>query len=241
MPSTTSLVRIRARARRFASRAQAAAARRYFKTGPGEYGEGDRFLGLNVAQVRVLSKEFADLPPRQLTALLRSPWHEERLLALVIMVGQSRQGSGREQAALRRLYLRQLRHVNNWDLIDCSAAPLLRPQTGFRRAALLRRLARSPQLWRRRAAIVATFDDIRRGAIKLTLELSRVLLSDPHDLMHKACGWMLREAGKRRLPELRHFLHSHAARMPRTMLRYAIERLPEPERQRWLRDSRATH
>jgi 3-methyladenine DNA glycosylase AlkD len=220
--------------RSLAEPAQAAAALRFFKTGPGEYGAGDRFLGVRVPQIRTLSRQAGVLAPRALLGLLTSSWHEERLFALLNMVSQSLQGGESGQLAMRHLYLRHLRHVNNWDLVDSSAAQLLRPQRGFARMLLLRRLARSPQLWRRRVAVVATFDDIRRGAPAVTLELCERLLRDRHDLMHKACGWMLRETGKRSLPTLRRFLAKNAPRMPRMMLRYAIERLPAKERRRIL-------
>ena len=235
---TMQITAIRARMQRLARPAYAAAAMRFFKTGRGEYGAGDHFMGLRVPQLRALAKEFATLEPAPLRALLRSRWHEQRLLALIIMVEQSLRAAASQQAALRRLYLRELRYVNNWDLVDSSAAQLLRPQAGFARLALLRRLACSPQLWRRRVAVIATFDDIRRGEPELTMELCVALLADTHDLMHKACGWMLREAGKREPARLRKFLRRHAAQMPRTMLRYAIERLPQPERLRILRASR---
>jgi 3-methyladenine DNA glycosylase AlkD len=238
MASSSSLARIRARCAALARPAQAAAASRYFKTGRGEYGAGDHFLGLRVPQIRVLAREFAALGPGPLRALLRSRWHEQRLLALVIMVEQSVRAGPREQALLRRLYLRELRYVNNWDLVDSSAAQLLRPQAGFARRSLLRRLARAPQLWRRRVAVIASFDDIRRGEFALPQELCATLLDDSHDLLHKACGWMLREVGKRAPLQLRGFLRRHAAHMPRTMLRYAIERLPERERRRILLSSR---
>lgn len=235
MPRKPTLASVRARTGALARPARAVAALRYFKAGPGEYGAGDQFLGLSVPQLRRLAREFAALGPGALRALLRSRWHEQRLLGLIIMVEQSGKAGAAQQAALRSLYLAQLRHVNNWDLVDSSAATLLRPQPGFARAALLRRLARSPQLWRRRVAVIATFDDIRRGEFALTLELCALLLGDAHDLMHKACGWMLRELGKRDLARLRAFLRRHAPRMPRTMLRYAIERLPEAERRRIMR------
>ncbi len=237
-PHQPSAASVRARTLQLARPARAAASLRYFKTGPGEYGAGDRFLGLTVPQLRQLARDYAALPIAALRALLRSSWHEQRLLALIIMVDQSADAGAQQQTALRRLYLAELRYVNNWDLVDASAAVLLRPQPGYERIALLRRLARSAQLWRRRVAMIATFDDIRRGEFALTLELCEQLLGDPQDLMHKACGWMLRELGKRAPARLRGFLRRHAARMPRTMLRYAIERLPEAERRRIMRTSR---
>ena len=241
MAQTLSLAAVRRRIRQRANRAAASSAQRFFKAGRGEYGAGDHFLGLSAPLIRMLSQQFGALAPDQLLALLHSRWHEERSLALLNMVTQSLRGGAQIQVAMRRLYLRELRRVNNWDLVDGSAAQLLRPQRGFARRVLLRRLARSPQLWRRRIAVIATFDDIRRGDPALTLELCRVLLDDPQDLMHKACGWMLREAGKRTPAVLRRFLRRHAAHMPRTMLRYAIERLPERERRRILANSSPRH
>ena len=238
MARSPSLASIRLQVRRKASRTRALGAQRFFRTGRGEYGAGDQFLGLTVPMINALSKHCGALAPAPLRSLLHSRWHEERSLALANMVTQSVRGTGPVQAGMRKLYLRELRCVNNWDLVDGSAAALLRPQSGFRRRELLLWLARSPQLWRRRVAIIASFDDIRRGELLLTQQLCRLLLNDPHDLMHKACGWMLREVGKRSPPVLRRFLRRHAPQMPRTMLRYAIERLPERERQRILVGSR---
>lgn len=215
--------------------ARAAAARRYFKTGPGDYGEGDRFLGLSVPKVRVLARRFRGLPLREAEALLESPVHEERLCALLVWDLQWGRASEEARAAIVASYLARSRFVNNWDLVDTSAPRLLGEWLVGRDRSLLARLARSPLLWERRIAILATFAFIRRGEARDALALAEALLHDEEDLLHKAVGWMLREVGGRvDLEALRGFLRAHAPRMPRTMLRYAIEKLPPEERQRWL-------
>ena len=222
--------------RAVASPARAAATARFFKTGPGEYGEGDRFIGVTVPQQRRIAKAHRELPLPAIARLLASPWHEERLVALMILVGHyERATSEAGRRGLFRFYLRHLRHVDNWDLVDSSAAPIVGAWLEGRSKALLLRMARSPRLWTRRVAIIATFHDIRRGDARATLRIARLLLGDGHDLIHKAVGWMLREVGKRCCADtLRAFLRQHAARMPRTMLRYAIERFDAAERARWL-------
>lgn len=200
---------------------------RFFRTGPGQYGEGDRFLGLTVPQVRALAREFKACPLDTIEQLLQSPWHEARLLALVIMVEQSRGGI---REPIRALYLRNTHRINNWDLVDCSAAQIVGTSDG----ALLDRLARSPSLWERRISIIATFDAIRRHEFGDALRIAAALVGDEHDLIHKATGWMLREIGKRDQAAEERFLRKYAARMPRTMLRYAIERFPERLRRQYL-------
>lgn len=220
--------------------AQAQMAQRFFKTGKGEYGAGDKFLGLRVPQLHALAREYRELNGAALLSLLRSPWHEERVLALLIMVGRYQRGTPALRAALHRTYLRNLRYVNNWDLVDCSAPVLMSAPAPAVRRALLLRLAASRQLWHRRVAMLATFADLRAGEYALTLRLARVLRDDPHDLIHKAVGWMLRELGKRDRSELEAHLRRHASRMPRTMLRYAIERLPPRTRRAWLAAPKTT-
>ena len=213
---------------------QAAVALSFFKTGKGDYGEGDRFLGLRAPQLHALAREYRDLRRAALLLLLRSVWHEARSLALEIMVLQYRRGTPSQRLALHRLYLAQLRYVNNWDLVDGSAPCLCAAPPRAVRRRLLQRLAMSPNLWRRRVAIIATFADIRAGESQLALRIARQLRDDPHDLIHKAVGWMLREVGKRDRGRLDAYLARHAARMPRTMLRYAIERFEPQARRRWL-------
>ena len=203
---------------------------RFFRTGPGEYGEGDRFLGLTVPQVRALAREYKAAPLDVLEQLLQSPWHEARLLALVILVEQCRRGDEARREAIRALYLRNTHRVNNWDLVDCSAAHIV--GTGDR--ALLERLARSESLWERRMAMIATFEAIRRNELDDALRIAAMLVGDGHDLIHKAAGWMLREVGQRDRAAEERFLRKYAARMPRTMLRYAIERFPERLRRQYL-------
>lgn len=206
----------------------------FFKTGPGQYGEGDRFLGLSVHVVRSVAREFRDVPPARLLPLLRSPWHEERLCCLVIWVAQfDRRRSLADRRELFDLYWKNRGRVNNWDLVDVSAPRLvgefLRTTDGF---APLMALVRSPSLWDRRIAILATWAWTKAGDVSLTLRLAGMLLGDGHDLMHKATGWMLREALKVDEKPVLAFLRTHADVMPRTMLRYAIERLDEPLRKR---------
>lgn len=212
----------------------AAFLQRFFKTGKGEYGEGDRFLGIRVPDVRKVARDFSGLPLSDCEKLLASPYNEERLLALVVLSNRFKKAP-QERAAIARLYLRSLRRVNNWNLVDTSAPDILGAWLEDRSRTPLRKLARSRSLWDRRVAILSTFHFIRAGEFSDTLDLTRLLLNDPEDLMHKACGWMLREIGKRDSRALETFLRKHCREMPRTMLRYAIERLPEAKRQAYLK------
>ncbi|HXX94794.1 MAG TPA: DNA alkylation repair protein [Planctomycetota bacterium] len=208
--------------------------RRFFKTGPGEYAEGDRFLGLTVPVVRELVREFRRAPLPTVRGLVASDIHEERLLGLLLLVERYRGGSPREREAIYRTYLRSFRHINNWDLVDATAEHIVGAHLANRDPAPLRRWARSNHLWTRRIAIVSTFHGIRRNRFSPTLGIAQILLRDPHDLIHKAVGWMLREVGKRDGAALERFLRKHFRDMPRTMLRYAIERLPERRRRAYL-------
>jgi len=225
--------------RRKASPKDAGFLQRFFKTGPGEYGEGDRFIGIRVPETRKLAREFRDLPRHDVVALLQSPIHEERLLALIILVKAFQRGNETVRAEIYELYLAQLDRVNNWDLVDSSAPYIIGPHLLNRSCKILFRLARSKNLWHRRVAMLATFYFIRQGDFTDALRLVERLREDEHDLMHKAVGWMLREIGKRDVVVLRKFLDQHAAIMPRTMLRYAIEKLSERERQRYLQTGKA--
>lgn len=206
----------------------------FFKTGPGEYGEGDVFLGVMVPQSRRVAREFAELADGELVKLLASGVHEERLTALLIMVRRFEKGNEQVRRHVYGLYCRHLRHVNNWDLVDLSAPNIVGVHLLDRKRAVLDRLARSPSLWRRRVAVLATAAFIRRGEFVDILRIAERLLQDPEDLIHKAVGWMLREVGKRDVETLEKFLRVHCRRMPRTMLRYAIERLPEARRREYL-------
>jgi 3-methyladenine DNA glycosylase AlkD len=229
---------IRRELRAAADPSRAALLQRFFKTGPGEYAEGDRFLGLTVPQVRAIAAKHQMLPLSDLAALLASPWHEERLLALVMLVRQYERGTAAQREAIYRLYRRRTACINNWDLVDCSAGSIVGAHLAARDRRVLERLARSPLVWERRIAVISTFFFIRRGELQPTLRMARLLLDDDHDLIHKAVGWMLREVGKQDRAVLQRFLDAHAHRMPRTMLRYAIERFPERLRQRYLRARR---
>jgi 3-methyladenine DNA glycosylase AlkD len=217
----------------------------FFKTGPGQYGEGDRFLGVSLPQIRGLLPPGRGLGLRQLDPLLASPWHEERVLGALLLADRARRcQQARDLPGLRacaRHYLARRAGINNWDLVDLSAPAVvgawLYEEPSERRR--LKALAAAPRLWDRRVAMLATFHFIQRGDPGPTLSLCRLLLDDPQDLMHKASGWMLREAGKRcGLAPLREFLAAHGRAMPRTMLRYAIERLPAAERKAWLENTR---
>ncbi|MGZ7038454.1 MAG: DNA alkylation repair protein [Thermoanaerobaculia bacterium] len=207
---------------------------RFFKTGPGQYGHGDRFLGLTVPQVRAVAREYRSLALADLSRLLDSKWHEERLVALVIAVNQFRLGDAVQRKAIYDLYLHKTARINNWDLVDASAPSIVGGYLLNRSRAVLRRLAKSRSLWERRIAIIATQEFIRNGQYDDTLEIAEILLDDDQDLIHKAVGWMLREVGKRDAAVERRFLDRHAARMPRTALRYAIERFAPAVRRRYL-------
>lgn len=220
--------------RRLAQPGQAVIARRFFKTGPGEYGEGDEFLGLKVPQVRALVRSCDELAEADVLALLHSPFHEERLLALFCLIRRFEPGDHEIRRHIFDLYLRHTRWINNWDLVDTSAPHIVGAWLLGGDRAILRKLARSSSLWERRIAVLATQTFIRHRDFGDTLEIVRSLLGDTHDLMHKACGWMLREIGNRDEGTLHAFLSSHAAQMPRTMLRYAIEKLPDKQRKQWL-------
>lgn len=211
---------------------------RFFKTGPGEYAEGDIFIGVKVPDTRRIVRDSDTLGEKDILALLRSPIHEERLLALLVMVRRyQRNETAREKIAAT--FLRETRFINNWDLVDSSAPYILGPWLLGRDRMVLYRLARSENLWERRIAILATFAFIRSNDFAWTLELAEILLQDEHDLMHKAVGWMLREVGNRDETALRTFLDAYAPSMPRTMLRYAIEKLPPDARTHYLSLPRA--
>lgn len=221
--------------RRLGSQEKATFLSRYFKTGPGDYGAGDKFLGVVVPHQRRVAKTFRDLPLTEIARLLKSPWHEERLTALLILVHQHSSGDERRQKKLHRFYLAHTKYINNWDLVDLTAYFLVGPHADPAHPVLLERLVRSSNLWERRMAMVGTFYFIKGGNPAPALWVAERLLTDPHDLIHKAVGWMLREVGKRcSVQAEQEFLDRHAAVMPRTMLRYAIERFPGPVRARYM-------
>jgi 3-methyladenine DNA glycosylase AlkD len=215
---------------------------RFFKTAKGQYGEGDIFLGLTVPEVRKIATKYKKLPLNEIEKLTSSDFHEFRLCGLVILTLQFKASKERsEQKKIFNFYLNQAKagYVNNWDLVDVSApiigAYLVDENNPY---ALLEKLARSKSLWERRLAIIFTFAFIRAGEFDPTIEISQRLLKDDHDLIHKAVGWMLREVGKKDGSLLRTFLTANASQMPRTMLRYSIEKFSESERKKWLINSR---
>ncbi len=225
---------VRLRLNQEADHRHAQVSQRFFKTGPGEYGSGDRFIGVVVPKVRQVAKVFESLPLTIVKKLLRSPIHEERQLALFILVLKFQKADEKERSTLFKFYVEHLRFVNNWDLVDGSAPYIVGPYLHKKKRTLLFDLARSNNLWRRRIAILATLYFIKQGDFQDTLKLAKILLTDKEDLIHKAVGWMLREVGKKDLAVEEDFLQKHCRKMPRTMLRYAIERFPEGKRSRYL-------
>jgi 3-methyladenine DNA glycosylase AlkD len=217
-----------------ANDATAEAMRRFFKTGPGQYAEGDRFLGIKTDPLRQLAREFQSLPLDESRKLLCSELHEARMLALMILVRAFEKGDESSRQAIHDLYLANVDRVNNWDLVDASAPTIVGGFLAERDRGPLTRMAGSASLWERRIAIVATLHFIRRGDFADTLRLAGLLLGDREDLIHKAAGWMLREVGKKNEPILEGFLAKHCRQMPRTMLRYAIERFEETRRRMYL-------
>lgn len=217
------------------SPAKAAHALRFFKAGPGQYAEGDAFLGVTVPEQRAIAKRFKDATLADIEVLLADPVHEIRLTALLMLVGQFQEGDAEKQKAIADFYLRHLDGVNNWDLVDSSAPQILGAWLVTKKdRSVLYRLARSGKLWHERVAIVATQELIRHGGFEDTVRIATILLVHEHDLIRKAVGWMLREMGKKDIVVLREFLSAHAATMPRTALRYAIERMGFSERKKWM-------
>jgi 3-methyladenine DNA glycosylase AlkD len=203
----------------------------FFKTGKGQYGYGDRFIGLTVPTMRRIAHRYTHLPLQDVEKLLASPIHEHRLAALEILVTQYEREKSK---AIFDFYLKHTKFVNNWDLVDTSAPYIVGQHLLTRPRKVLYRLAKSKNLWERRIAIVSTFAFIKAGEIDDTFAIAKLLLKDDHDLIHKAVGWALREAGKRSTPALLEFLKQNYSALPRTTLRYAIERFPEPQRKHLL-------
>lgn len=213
----------------------AAIALRFFKTGPGEYGEGDRFIGVRVPDIRRVARKFKDLPLTDLEKLLHSDIHEERLLSLIILTEKCRKEPVDIQTQIYELYLNNTAYINNWDLVDTSAEHIVGAFLKDRSRKPLYKLAKSDNLWERRIAIMSTFHFIKKGEFDETLKLAKLLVADTEDLIHKAVGWMLREVGNRDRSNEEVFLKKHYRHMPRTMLRYAIEKFPENIRQAYLK------
>lgn len=207
---------------------------RFFKSGKGEYGEGDRFHGVRIPVVRSLVKKFHGAPQRAVTSLLKSIWHEERMLAVLILVDQFKCGTASGKKSIFDAYMQHRKYVNNWDLVDSSAHLIVGPQLESGRRVLLVELANSKSLWDRRIAMIATYHYIRQGDFSDALKIAKILRNDEHDLIHKAVGWMLREVGNRNRVIEEDFLKQYYKEMPRTMLRYSIEKFPETLRKAYL-------
>ena len=203
---------------------------KFFKASKGEYGEGDRFLGVTVPNIRAIAKLHKDISIEEIWELIQSEWHEVRLCALIIMVEKSKKKDEALRKELFNLYLSQTKRINNWDLVDLSCRFIIGEYLLDKSRDILYQLAQSPLLWDNRIAIVSTYAFIRKGQLEDTYALSDLMMQHPHDLMHKAIGWMLREAGKRNPERLYDYVMSHRADMPRTMLRYAIEKFSPKER-----------
>ncbi len=227
--------KIKSRLKKLADKKTAQILQGFFKTGKGEYGEGDIFLGIRVPILRKLLKEYRHTPETEVIKLLHSPIHEERMLAILILVDTFTKGDEKKKNSIYRLYLNNTESINNWDLVDISAGHIVGAYLINRSRKILYRLAGSDMLWERRIAIVATFNFIRHNDFSDTLKISEMLLSDKEDLIHKAVGWMLREVGKRDFTAEEKFLKRYYKKMPRTMLRYAIEKFPERKRQKYLK------
>ena len=208
-------------------------AQRFFKTEKGQYGEGDVFLGINIWDLRKIIGNYLNLELLEIGELLNSPIHEHRLAGILILVNKYEKGRGKKE--LFDFYLKNVECVNNWDLVDISAPNIIGNFLADKDKKILYELAKSDDLWKKRIAIVSTFSFIRKSQYEDTLKISEILLNDKHDLIHKAVGWMLREVGKKNISELKDFLRKHYKKIPRTALRYAIEKFPEEERKKWLK------
>ncbi|MFH1378919.1 MAG: DNA alkylation repair protein [bacterium] len=221
--------------RKHASKKKAAILQRFFKTGPGEYGEGDVFAGVTVPQIRSVVKTYRDLPYADIIKLLKSPIHEERLCALLILVQRFSKGSCKDKQKTYEVYLNHIKYINNWDLIDLTACHIVGPYLKDKNKKILYSLANSSSLWERRIAVLATFSYIKDNIYTDSIKIAEILLQDTEDLIHKAVGWMLREIGKRNQQIEEKFLKKHYKTMPRTMLRYAIEKFPENKRKSYIK------
>lgn len=206
---------------------------RFFKTGKGEYGEKDKFLGIRVPVLRKCANKYSELSLTEIYKLLKSVYHEERLCALFLLV-QKFEKSHHEKSVIYRLYLDNTKYINSWDLVDCSAYKIIGPYLEDKNKSPLYKLAKSKDLWERRIAIISTLHFIKSKQFEDTLEISKKLLNDEEELIHKAVGWMLREVGKQNPKVEKSFLLNCYKKMPRMMLRYAIEKFPEPERKKYL-------
>ncbi len=207
---------------------------KFFKTGKGQYGEGDQFLGIVVPDIRRVAKNHKEVPFEVITGLLGSKWHECRLCALLMLVERYKKADEKARSEIYRFYLSRTKHINNWDLVDLSSSQIVGQYLLDKQRDDLYRLAVSSNLWEQRIAVVSTYTFIRNNDFTDILTLAGLLLNHPHDLMHKAIGWMLREVGKKDKPALVDFLEKHHKEMPRTMLRYSIEKFTSEEREHFM-------
>ena len=232
-----SLIKIKKDLRESANQEKAKGLARFFKTGKGEYAEGDKFLGVMVPQQReVVKKYWQEITMAGIKELIKSKFHEERLTGLLILVKKFQKGDQNLKKQIFDFYLANMRYINNWDLVDLTAPNIFGEYLIDKDKAILYKLAKSKILWERRIAILATFAFIKRGESQVALEIAEILVNDAHDLIQKAVGWMLREIGKRCSQQTEEeFLQKHAATMPRTMLRYAIEHFEESKRRYYLK------
>ncbi len=218
----------------FSDQKQAEILSRFFKTGIGEYGQGDKFLGVRVSILRKIAKHYGNVPLSELQQLLNSKIHENRQIALFILMNQYGESEEKSKKQIVDFYLRNTKNINNWDLVDISAPNILGNYFLDKKRNILFEMSQSKSLWERRIAVLATLTFIRNHDFKDTLKICKILINDQHDLIHKACGWMLREIGNRSKKVEQDFLRKNYQKMPRTMLRYAIEKFPEKERKLWL-------
>jgi len=232
---TKSLEEIKKKLKSLGNKEKAKKHQRFFKTGPGEYGEGDVFIGVTVPELRRLSKEYKTIGRNEIKPLLQSPIHEERLLSLFILIHRYSKSDEPEQKRIYELYLKNTKFINNWDLVDSSAGHIVGAFLFDKSKNPLYDLAKSENLWERRISIISTCYFIKHKNFTDTLKIAKILLTDKEDLIHKAVGWMLREVENRDISVEENFLKKHYKNMPRTMLRYAIEKFPEKRRQMYLK------
>lgn len=228
------LIQLKKELEKIADSRQAKIMRRFFKTGKGEYGEGDIFLGIKVPQQRKIAANFKELSLEDIEKLLNSKVHEQRLTALFILIEQYKKAKKSDQKRIFNFYLKNTKNINNWDLVDLSAPKIVGDYLLEKPKTILYKLAGSKNLWERRTAVLATLTFIRNNQFDDTLKIAKILIADQHDLIHKAVGWMLREVGKRDQLTEERFLKKYYSRMPRVMLRYAIERFAEKKRKFYL-------
>lgn len=229
------LSQLKTELRQSAKPADAMILQRFFKTDKGEYGEGDIFLGVKIPTIRALVKKYSKLSIHNATKLLHSKIHEERMTALLLLVHKFKKSTEEEKQNIYTLYLANTKKINNWDLVDLSAPNIVGEYLFGKNYDELVICAKSELLWDKRIAMIATFAFIKKGFFEPAFIIAELLLNDKHDLIHKAAGWMLREIGKRDIEAEEEFLHIHYKQMPRTMLRYAIEKFPEVKRQNYLK------